>query len=66
MPTVPGNKRGKFMDAEALATERGRPVPDFPIEYEYHTGPWRDILDLQIELIQSDVRRARADNKLEV
>jgi hypothetical protein len=47
-----------------MATERGQPVPGFPLEYEWHSGPWKDIFDLQTDLIKQDIRRARTENRL--
>lgn len=64
MPKGSDGRRKKITADKALATERGAPVAGFPIQYEWHTGPWMDIFDLQIELIRNDVRRARAEDKL--
>jgi hypothetical protein len=36
------------------------------MEYEWHTGPWYDIFDRQIELLKREIRRARAQDKLVV
>jgi hypothetical protein len=66
MPASCIGKWANFTDEEALETETGEPVPGFPIRYEWHTGPWKDIFDLQIELIENDIRRARVDDKLVV
>lgn len=60
----------KFWSASAVhahghdLNEAEEPVSGFPIKFKWHTGPWRDIFDLQIELIRSDIRRARAEDKL--
>jgi hypothetical protein len=51
---------------EAVGTQRGEPVPGFPLQFEWHTGPWMDIFDLQLALIKQDVRRARAEDRLTV
>jgi hypothetical protein len=40
------------------------PVPGFPMKYIWHTGPWFDIFDLQIDKIQRDIRRAKAEGRL--
>lgn len=55
-----------FDEASAKATEAGRPVEDFPIEFTWHTGPWKAIFDEQIALVRSDIARARAEDKLVV
>src|ERR1039458_3939441 len=36
------------------------------MKFEWHTGPWMDIFDLQLALIKQDVRRARAEDRLTV
>jgi hypothetical protein len=41
-------------------------VPDFPLKYRWHTGMWCEIFDKQIELIQADIARAKAEDKLVV
>lgn len=51
---------------KANSIERGRPVQEIGIEFQWQTGDWMRIFDKQIELINSDVRRARADDKLVV
>jgi len=54
-----------FSDSDATAlSEATAPVNGFPMEYIWHTGPWKDIFDLQIDLVKSDIRRARAEDKL--
>ena len=55
-----------FTDEQA----RGRtakpeqPIPGFPMEYIWHTGPWYDIFDQQIDVIRRDIRRAKAEDRL--
>ena len=46
--------------------ERGRPVMEIDIEFQWQTNKWKEIFDEQIELIKFDVRRARDDGKLVV
>ncbi|MET4277371.1 MULTISPECIES: hypothetical protein [unclassified Bradyrhizobium] len=57
-PTVQ-QARGTIGEAEA-------PVPGFPIKYIWHTGPWYDIFDLQIQKLRRDILRAKAEDKLVV
>jgi hypothetical protein len=67
--TMPKGADGKWTSitpSEACQTKQGRPVADFEMEYEWHTGPWEDIFDRQIALLKSDIRRARAQDKLVV
>ncbi len=49
--------KGRIKEPEA-------PIPDFPLKYVWHTGPWYDIFQLQIEKIGRDIRRAKAEDKL--
>src|ERR1019366_3811327 len=49
--------RGKIAEAQS-------PLPGFPMKYVWHTGPWYEIFNKQIELIQADIRRAKAEDKL--
>lgn len=44
--------------------EKGRPVATFPIEFKWRTGAWKQIFDRQIQLLQDDIARARADGRL--
>jgi hypothetical protein len=64
MPRGSDGKWGNITDEEARATDKGPVVRGFSMEYEWHTGPWQDILDCQIQLIKQDIRRARAGGKL--
>ena len=66
MPKGPNDKWTSVTPKEAIATTKGRPVPDFPIEFEWHTGPWEDIFDNQVKLIREDIARARAEERLVV
>lgn len=45
-----------------LAT--GEPVKGFPLKFTWHTGDWERIFDAQVELIRSDIARARVDGRL--
>jgi len=57
----------EFTEQEAKAiSEPTEAVSGFPMRYRWHTGPWREIFDLQIKLIQSDIARAKAEDKLVV
>jgi hypothetical protein len=42
------------------------PVADFPLKYIWHTGPWYDIFEMQINKLRRDIRRAKAEDKLTV
>ena len=42
---------------------RGRPVADFPIEFEWQAGDWELLFDRQTALIKQDLKRAHADNR---
>src|SRR5437660_2215831 len=50
--------------ARALIMEPETPIAGFPMKYIWHTGPWFDIFDQQIELIRRDIHRAKAEDKL--
>lgn len=39
-------------------------VAGFPLAYVWHTGPWYDIFQMQINKIRRDIRRAKAEDKL--
>ena len=41
----------------------GRPVKDFPIEFEWHTGDWLALFDRQTELVKADLKRAQAEGR---
>jgi len=66
MPKGSDGKWNSITSSEACQTTKGRPVADFEIEYEWHTGPWQDIFDRQIAVLKRDIRRARAQDKLVV
>jgi hypothetical protein len=42
------------------------PVSGFPLKYIWHTGPWYDIFEMQINKLRRDIRRAKAEDKLAV
>lgn len=64
MPKGSDDKWTWIMPDEALETREGPVVDDFPMQYRWHAGPWEAIFDLQIDLVKSDIRRARAEGKL--
>lgn len=43
---------------------RGRPVEDFPIEFEWQSGDWELLFDRQTNLIKQDLKRAHADSRI--
>lgn len=45
-------------------TKTEEPVTNFPLKFTWHTGDWEAIFDAQIELLKSDVARARADGRI--
>lgn len=47
-----------------MATETGRPVASFPIQYTWQTGEWVQLFDKQIELIKEDIHRAKVQGKM--
>jgi len=49
---------------KAIQMEIGEPVADFPIRFTWHKWYWPCIFDKQVDLIRSDIKRARADGKL--
>jgi hypothetical protein len=51
-------------DNVATELKTGQPVPGFEIEFTWALGPWLAIFDKQIELIQEDLRRAQADDRV--
>ena len=55
-----------FTDKEArsIIKTAQSPVPDFPLRYIWHTGPWYDVFQMQIEKLRRDIRRAKAEDKL--
>jgi hypothetical protein len=52
--------------AKKPATKTGEPVRGFPLKFTWMTGDWEKIFDRQIELLQEDVARARAEDRLVV
>lgn len=44
--------------------EIGRPVPNLDIEFQWHTGVWKQLFDKHVRFIQQDILRALADEKL--
>jgi hypothetical protein len=42
------------------------PVADFPLKYIWHTGPWYDIFEMQINKLRRDIRRAKAEDRLTI
>jgi hypothetical protein len=55
---------GKVKDDDKRICDPSEPVPGFPLKYCWHTGRWRDIFDRQIALIQRDIAREKAQDKL--
>src|SRR5271166_1423278 len=52
-------ERKKRMPSNANKGLRtGRPVPDFPIEFEWQTGDWELLFDRQTALVKADLKRA--------
>ncbi len=41
----------------------GEPVPGFPIKFEWQTNKWLALFDAQVQQIQEDIARARADDR---
>jgi hypothetical protein len=62
------NKWENFTDEQARAaiTEPQTPVSGFPLKYIWHTGPWYDIFEMQIDKLRRDIRRAKAEDKLTI
>jgi hypothetical protein len=42
----------------------GQPVEGFPIKFEWQTGSWKDLFDKHVELIQDELRRAQAEDRV--
>lgn len=42
------------------------PIANFPLKYIWHTGPWYDIFDMQINKLRRDIRRAKAEDRLTI
>ena len=51
---------------EGIRRKRGFPVDTLDLEYEWLEGEWERLFDAQIALVQSDLRRARAEDRLTV
>lgn len=72
MPTDNSIKQNKWknkpLDGVGLGIldEARAPIPGFPLKYIWHTGPWHDIFELQINKLRRDIRRAKAEDKLTV
>jgi hypothetical protein len=56
------NKNKK--SSPAGTTKTGKPVKDFELSFTWLTGNWELIFNEQITLIQQEVKRARAENRL--
>ncbi|UUU30451.1 hypothetical protein JIX56_11350 [Streptomyces sp. CA-210063] len=53
--------------AAVVPTETGFPVPGGPaIRFEWHTGDWFDVFEKHVALIQSDIARAQAEDRVVV
>jgi hypothetical protein len=57
-----------FTDAQAreLTQTPQAPVAGVPLYYIWHTGPWYDIFQMQIDKLRRDIRRAKAEDKLTI
>lgn len=42
---------------------KGRPVSDFPVEFEWHSGDWLELFDRQTEMVKADLKRAQAEGR---
>ncbi|MGG1152630.1 hypothetical protein [Bacillus wiedmannii] len=42
------------------------PVKNFPMKFKWYTGDWFELFEKQVDLIQSDVKRALMDDRLVV
>ena len=51
------------MNDKQNATMICEPVLGFPIQFEWQTNEWLQLFDEQVQLIQEDIDRARADNR---
>lgn len=50
-----------------VPTETGVPVPGGPpIRFEWHTGDWFDVFEKHVALVQSDIARAQAEDRIVV
>ena len=52
--------------AKKPPTKKGRPVKDFPIEFEWQTNEWFRLFNEQVKLLQEDIARARAEDRVVV
>jgi hypothetical protein len=43
---------------------RGKPVADFPLEFEWQTNDWLKIFDEHVDLIKSDIYRAKMEDRV--
>lgn len=61
-------KKKKKTDAagepERESIKREPPVPSFGIEFEWRTGRWERLFDCNIDLIQRDLARAMAEDRV--
>ncbi|MER6154469.1 hypothetical protein ABT147_02885 [Streptomyces sp. NPDC001868] len=66
--TMPTAARTSAPFTGAVApTETGVPVPGGPpIRFEWHTGDWFDVFEKHVALIQSDIARAQAEDRIVV
>src|SRR5689334_4994075 len=46
--------------------EKGRPVGNLPIQFEWHSGTWFKIFEKHVQLIQQDVLRNLAADRMVV
>ncbi len=53
-------------DRERHVTEPRAVIPGYDLRFRWHDGSWEKIFDKQIELIQDDIKRVRAEDKLVV
>jgi hypothetical protein len=60
------DKWKNFTDEEAKGVIKNaqNPVLNVPLQYIWHTGPWYDVFQLQIEKLRRDIRRAKAEDRL--
>ena len=62
------NKWNDFTDEQAsgFISPAQSPVESIALKYVWHTGPWYDVFQLQIEKLRRDIRRAKAADKLAI
>ncbi len=46
--------------------DEGEPVPGFPIRFRWQTGDWLALFEKQVELLERDIARARAEDAVMV